>query len=601
MQKFSIENKDLQKKYSSILYLLWAAALAFCIVAPMVVGKYYVSFISLIFIYVILAASYNISHGFCGICSFASAALYGVGAYVSAICITTFHLPFVVGVVAGTLAAGILSLVVSMSAYKASGTYLTLISIGLLEIVQEIFNSWTSVTGGAAGFFVDKWIIFGIDISRNGKYYIILAIAVLCIALQKNLKESAWGRDFLAFKDNEIAAAGVGINFRKSRIIGFFISSALAGIAGALYASFNNYISPDTYNFNLTMMILLMAICGGIGTISGPIVGATIITIIPELFNNYPDAKQLIYGAMLIVMVQVMPKGIVGIIKEKFIEVENNIYIKKHKKNESADLSVYAPEGESKEDILVVEGLTRQYGGLTAVGDLNFTVKSGTVHSLIGPNGAGKTTTVNMITGIEKPTRGQVFFNGEDVTGQPMYTIVSKGITRTYQHVRLFNSMHVIDNVVIGTRANYGYGLLAAFTHTRTMKKKEEEAYLLAQDCLDIIGLGDKSNYFPSNMSAGQQKLLEIARALILKPRLLVLDEPCAGLTESEAEQFADLILRIKETGISVLLIEHHMNLVMKISDHITVIDHGLKIAEGTPEAVSANPVVRAAYLGNEV
>ena len=400
-------------------------------------------------------------------------------------------------------------------------------------------------------------------------------------------------------KDNEIAASGVGINFRKVRIIGFFISSVVCGLAGALYANYSGYISPDSFGFSLSILILLMVIAGGSGTLSGPIVGTVIITIVPEIFNDQPTLKVIFYGAMLIIITQLMPKGIVGIIKDKFREIENNKYIREMDPDAEIDFSKYAIKNESaSEDVLVVKGLTKQYEGLTAVSSLDLTVKRGTIHALIGPNGAGKSTCINNIAGIERPTSGEVWFNGENVTGLETYDLVKKGMTRTYQHVRLFNSMSVIDNVATGARLDKYYGLFHALFQTRKQRRLDSEAYIEAQECLQLLGIGDKSNAEPDSMSAGQQKLMEIGRALIAKPDLLLLDEPCAGLTESETEQFAVMMKKIRNTGISILLIEHHMNLVMNVSDWITVIDHGVKIAEGRPEAVSKEPVVRKAYLG---
>ena len=231
--------------------------------------------------------------------------------------------------------------------------------------------------------------------------------------------------------------------------------------------------------------------------------------------------------------------------------------------------------------------------------NINLTFEDHTFIAITGPNGGGKSTLAKLIMGIEKPTSGTVVYKGKDITGLPSSKLAYLRITRTYQHVRLFNDMSVLDNVAVGARLSRGYGLVDALLSTRKRRKTDRESYLEAQECLENLGLGTKSNEFPGNMSAGQQKLLEIARAFVAKPELLVLDEPCAGLTESETLEFAHLIKEIRKTGISILLIEHHMSLVMDVSDYITVIDHGTKIGEGTPKVVSADPVVRKAYLGD--
>jgi ABC-type branched-subunit amino acid transport system ATPase component len=206
-----------------------------------------------------------------------------------------------------------------------------------------------------------------------------------------------------------------------------------------------------------------------------------------------------------------------------------------------------------------------------------------------------------MITGIDKPTEGAVWFDGEEITGMEPFLSVKRRIARTYQHVRLFKELRVIDNVAMGSRIYFTYSLFDAIFHSKKKRKEEEEAYLEAYDCLNLIGLGDKANFDPGSLSAGQQKLLEIARALCEKPKLMVLDEPCAGLNETEVAELSEIIKKIKEAGITILMIEHHMSIVMGISDYITVIDYGRKIAEGTPAEVSVNPAVRKAYLGEEV
>lgn len=401
-------------------------------------------------------------------------------------------------------------------------------------------------------------------------------------------------------KDDEIAASGVGINFRRYRIIGFAISSAIVGIGGAMYATYANYISPDSFGFGLSIMVLLMVITGGPGTITGPVVGAIVITVVPEVFKAEPELKVIFYGVMLITITQLMPGGVVGLIKRRFKQVDNNRYIRRVTVDvNKVDYSKYVAHREGAiEDVLVVKGLTRKFGGLTAVNNLDMTVKRGTIHALIGPNGAGKTTAVNSITGYDTPDSGEVWFNGSNITGLPNYKLVKKGISRTYQHVRMFRTLSVIDNVASGALLDKRYGLLTSLLQTPKKHRLDRETYIEALECLELLGIAEKVNDKPDDMSAGQQKLMEIGRALIAKPDLLILDEACAGLTESEVAQFAEMMKKIRNTGISILLIEHHMNLVMNVSDWITVIDHGLKIAEGKPEDVAKSPVVRTAYLG---
>ncbi|HWQ77615.1 MAG TPA: branched-chain amino acid ABC transporter ATP-binding protein/permease, partial [Anaerovoracaceae bacterium] len=567
MPRFLTKTGPLQKKYSAWFNILKAVLLLFCLAFPFMAGNYYIRFAIIIFIYTILSIGYDISSGYCGMLTLSAAAIFGAGAYASAITIVTLKMPFLVGMLAAMIVTGLISFLISLPAYKVKGHYLALISLGILEIVQRILNDWTSLTQGAAGFFLPSWSIFGIGLTSYSKYYVVLFFLVLAMLFEWGLVKSHWGRDFTAVKNDEIAASGVGVNNRKFKVIALLISSMIIGVAGSLYASYSEFISPDTFGFYLTILVLLMVVIGGTGTLSGPAIGVVVVMIIPEFFNASPDLKQIVFGGLLIVLTQILPGGIVGRVKRHFREIEDNRDIDEVGDRPPVSFEKYRVDADGPENILEVKNLTRRFGGLTAVGNLDLTVKRGTVHSLIGPNGAGKTTTVNMITGIDKPTEGSVAFNGEDITGMEPFLSVKRGIARTYQHVRLFKDMRVIDNVAMGGRIYYTYTLADAIFHSRKKRKEEKETYLEAYDCLNLIGLGEKSNFDPGSLSAGQQKLLEIARALCEKPRLMVLDEPCAGLNETEVAELSEIIKKIKDVGITVLMIEHHMSIVMGISD----------------------------------
>ncbi|WP_366921526.1 branched-chain amino acid ABC transporter ATP-binding protein/permease [Metallumcola ferriviriculae] len=601
MPKFLIKTGPLRKKYSLWFNILKLALLFTCLAFPFMAGNYFLRFAIILFIYIILSIGYDISSGYCGMLTLSAAAIFGVGAYASAITITTLKMPFLVGMLVAMVATGLISLLISLPAHKVKGHYLAMISLGILEVVQRILNEWSSLTQGAAGFFLPKWSIFGMELSNYAKYYVIFFFLILIMLFEWGLIKSHWGRDFIAVKDDEVAASGVGINNRNFKIIALLISSMVIGVAGSLYASYSEFISPDTFGFYLTIFILLTVVIGGTGTLSGPAIGVTVVMIIPEFFNASPDLKQIVFGGLLIILTQVMPDGIVGKIKKHFGAIEDNRHIENLSDRMPISFEKYKVSADGPENILEVKNLTRRFGGLTAVGNLDFEIKRGTVHSLIGPNGAGKTTTVNMITGIDKPSEGSAIFIGEDITGMEPFVSVKRGIARTYQHVRLFKDLRVIDNVAMGGRIYYTYSMAGAIFHSRKKRQEEKEAYLEAYDCLRLMGLDSKSNFAPGSLSAGQQKLLEIARALCERPKLMVLDEPCAGLNETEVAELSEIIKKIRDVGITVLMIEHHMSIVMGISDYITVIDYGKKIAEGTPAEVSVDPLVRKAYLGEEV
>lgn len=589
-----------QKTYSKWLNIIRATILIVCLLLPLIVGKYYVRFAAIMFIYTIMSIGYDISCGYCGMLTLSAAAIFGAGAYASAITITTLKMPFLIGMFAAVVVTGLLSLSMSLPAYKVKGHYLALISLGVLEIVQRILNDWIPVTHGAAGFFLPPWSIFGIVLSDYAKYYVLFLFLILTMLFEWGLVKSHWGRDFVAVKNDETAATGVGINNRKYKVIALLISSMLIGVAGSLYASYSEYVSPDTFGFNLTILVLLMVVIGGTGTLNGPAIGVVVAMIIPEFFNASPDLKQIVFGVLLITLTQALPRGIAGKMKKDSMTIADIDDIKDEGTRASTSFEKYRVDPGGPKNILEVKNLTRRFGGLTAVRDLDLDVKRGTIHSLIGPNGAGKTTLVNMITGFDKPNEGSITLNGEDITGMESFRLVERGIARTYQVVRLFKDLRVVDNAAMGSRIYYTYSLADAIIHSKKKKTEESDAYLEAYDCLKLIGLESKINHDPESLSAGQQKLLEVARALCLKPKLLVMDEPCAGLNEVEIVELSRIIKTLKNVGITVLMIEHHMSIVMSISDYITVIDHGSKIAEGAPAEVSRDPAVRKAYLGEE-
>ncbi len=589
----------LRKKYNQLVTAFWLLLFAFAVLAPFFAKPYFVVYITVFFLYTMLSISLNIAAGYCGMQTFATGALYGMGAYVSAFAYVKYGVPFFPAVILGTLSSVIIGFIISGSAFKVSGTYLALVSYGMLQVFNRIIQSEYKYTGGSSGFRLGAWILFGERLGPKEKYYSILAVLVLVFLLQRNLSRSQWGRDFLAVKNDPIGAGSLGINVGKTRIIGFIISSAIAGLAGALYAFYASFISPESFTFRISIMILLMIVVGGRGTLTGPVLGTLFIYTVPDLLNDYPDLKQLTYGVMLIAAVLLLPQGLCGVLKRRFKEVAFNKEIEDKPISAKLDLETYRVDADDpEEDILVLKGLTKQYGGLVALNDLDMVIKRGTIHSLIGPNGAGKTTCVNNITGIEKPTSGTVLYKGKDITGISFSKLAYLGVTRTFQHVRLFRDMSVLDNVATGARLFRSYSLCHALLSTKKRRQIDRENYWQAQECLENLGLGGCSNEFPENLSSGQQKLLEIARAFVTKPELLILDEPCAGLTETETAEFATLIKEIRRTGISILLIEHHMSLVMEVSDYITVIDNGTKIGAGTPAEVSTDPVVRKAYLG---
>lgn len=591
--------------FRNLTYLLYAVLFVITATVPFFAGQYYARYITVMFITIIVSIGYNISSGYGGLVHFASAAMYAAGAYGAAVMMIRYDMPFMVGLLFGILAACFVSLFVSLPAFRVSGHYLALISLGLVEIVQKILVEWKDVTAGPAGMYIPSISIFGGPLTWVGKYYLIFTVLIIGLIVQRSIAKSYLGRAFLSIKNDSIAATSTGVNVKLYMVIAILISGIFAGTAGALYAGYSGYISPDTFGFDYTVYILLVVVIGGSGTLAGPIVGATILTVLPEFFKASPDIKLFFYGLLLIVITILMPDGIMGKLKKFFAvfnkekipasqEVKKHFDLDNHSLDEKNTTNKF-------EYVLELNGLSKYYGGLAAVSDLNLRIRPGEIYSLIGPNGAGKSTTINMITGMDRASTGEVIFCNQNLNLIEPYRISGMGISRTFQHVRLFSKMTVLENVLIGKHLEFQYGIAGTLFRTPKMHDEEKLNKERALAYLDTIGLLDKANEEASSLSYGQQKLLDLARALSMEPKLLLLDEPCAGLNEAEINYFANLIKRIRNSGITILLIEHHMKLVMDISDRIIVLEYGKKIAEGIPKEIQNNSVVREAYLGTAV
>lgn len=403
----------------NLSYLLYAVIFVIAATVPFFAGQYYARYITVMFITIIVSIGYNISSGYGGLIHFASSAMYAAGAYGAAVMMIRYDMPFLVGILFGILAASFVSLFVSIPAFRVSGHYLALISLGLVEIVQKTLVEWKDVTAGPAGMYIPSISIFGSSLTWLGKYYLIFTALIIGLIVQRSISRSYLGRAFLSMKNDAIAATSAGVNVKLYMVIAILISGIFAGTAGALYAGYSGYISPDTFGFDYTVYILLVVVIGGSGTLAGPIVGAIILTVLPELFKTSPDIKLFFYGLLLIVITILMPDGIMGKLKKYFTgfnkeKIPGSQEVKKH-----FDLDNYSLDGKNTANqfdyILELRDLTKYYGGLAAVSDLNLKIKPGEIYSLIGPNGAGKSTTINMITGMDRASTGDVIFCNQNL------------------------------------------------------------------------------------------------------------------------------------------------------------------------------------------
>jgi branched-chain amino acid transport system permease protein len=572
-------------------------------------------------IYVLLGLSLNIVLGEVGLFNLGQAGFYAVGAYTTGILYTQLHIPIVLLLPISALVAGGFAYLVTTRIIHLKGDYLCIVTIGIGEIIRISANNnpfgLTNGPNGITGIGNPDFGLFSISSPTQFFYYVWIIVALVIVGLI-NLQKSRIGRAWNYIREDEIAAEANGIDVRHYKLVAFVIGTALAGVAGNIYGSKMMIISPDNFTFMESCLIFVIVLLGGLGSIPGNILGAAIIVIFPEIFREFASYRLLFFGGAMIVMMVFRPGGILPRRREKAgfsglgisnLPADENRYIENVVAQRplapraAAPAQAARPAGaaaEEKRKVLETQHVTIRFGGLVAVNDFNLNVWEGEITSLIGPNGAGKTTLFNGITGIYRPSEGRIIFMGEDITSLKPHQIIPKGIARTFQNIRLFPSLTCIENVMSSPHCHATTGPWSSIFRTSRQKKEEHVILETAAYRLYQIGLWEYRNELAKNLPYGKQKLLEIARALASSPKLLILDEPSSGLNDKETEELMQFLSKLKEEGFTLLLIEHDMNVVMGISDTVTVMDMGSKIAEDVPSKIYNNTKVIEAYLGKE-
>jgi branched-chain amino acid transport system permease protein len=538
--------------------------------------------------------------------AFGQAGFLMVGGYASAILTVDYHWDPFAALLVGIVISIALAFVVARPILKLRGFVLAMASLALQLILIVLALEAVPITGGALGTQgVPKFAIFGISFANEiAFYYAAWAIAFICVGIGLNIDRSRIGRALKAIAASETAAGSVGIDIVKYKVQMFVVSAAMASAAGSLGAHYLRAMDPNVYGFAYSLNLLTAVIIGGLTSIWGGALGATVITGLREALRSLslPLWESVIMGTLTVVVLIAFPGGLAGAIGALFDRFARRSR-KAHSITVEPDPSALAPLTDIPARgtlMLEVAGAARSFGALRAVSNVSFRVETGSIVALIGPNGAGKTTLFNLIGGYQPLNGGAVKFLGEPVETLLPNEIAERGIGRTFQNLQLFDNMSVLDNVMCGRYRLNSTGILAISARLPRVGREEAATREAARSALAFVGLKGTEDMFPTALSFGHQRLVEVARALALSPKLLLMDEPASGLNDTETERLAELILRISALGITVLLVEHDMRLVMGLADQIVVMHHGEKIADGPADDVRAHPEVIAAYLGQE-
>lgn len=623
------------------------AALCLLAAVPLIVtNPFALGLLTLLAIYGILLIGLDVTVGYLGQVNLGHAAFLGIGAYTAGLAVATLGWGMPAALVAALGLSFVLGALLALPALRLEGPQFALATLSFSALTTAIINEWESLTHGAQGLQVPRPPVLGMVLDAPGFYWLCFGLLALVWMAMRNLLSGRWGRAFEALRDSPIATDAMGVGSYRHKVVAFAFGSSLGGLAGGLYAFNFQYLQPQSFTYELMVILLLGVVLGGRKSLWGAFAGAALIVLLPNLLSNRllfqlfsaiglvvavfaagrglakkttprfqalapvfamalllggsllvantEDWRKAIFALMLFAVVVGLPEGVMGFAAEMLMKI---FRVPPSPLPPAASLAVVLPAWpRSGEPLLELRQLKRYFGGVRAVDGVSMTVRAGHIHGLIGPNGSGKSTAVNVISGLYAPSSGELLLHGKALPLGSLFKVAGCGIARTFQNLQLFGDLTAIDNVMVALKDVFHVPLLLVLVGLA--QKEEQQGRAAALALLELVGLGDRARVRAKDLTYGAQRFLEIARALARKPELLILDEPAAGLAQPDVAELVKIIRRVHDLGVTIILIEHHMDVVSELCDVVTVLDGGKVIAEGPATVVKRHPKVIEAYLG---